>query len=162
MNIRLATPSDASFVTDSWLHSFRSSPYVGPIPANRYYEWYRIAINDLCSRKNVRILVAFDPDADQENEAILGWIAYEKGTEHRGKSAPVIHWAYTRHLYQKTGVLRALLKHADIDLSSRFYYTFNSPLARRLNAKWPAGQWNQKMAQQLPKDERQQKNGQDL
>lgn len=101
---RRATNEDISFIFDSWMRSWRKSPWAGVIPNNLYFPMTRSSIEQLVARGaefEVACLAA-DP------ERILGWICHEKQL---GPEA-VIHYVYVKDPYLGLGIGEALVERA--------------------------------------------------
>jgi hypothetical protein len=114
--------SDENFILDSWLNAYRTSPWAGTVPNNKYFEVYGEAVRELISRGSI-VRVACNPDKPDQ---ILGWLCYEVSA--RGDKC--VHFVYVKDLFRKLGICRALFKTASIDPKSRFYYTHRTKLAR--------------------------------
>lgn len=121
LTISRARPDDIPFVIQSWLRAYRRSPWAGVIPNNLYDQTYGETINQLFNRGlRVKVLQnAANPGL------IVAWIAYE--VLPRGEI--VVHFLFTKPLYRKKGLAKALL--ADIGANDgSFLYTFKTPAAR--------------------------------
>lgn len=100
---RGARNDDIRFIFDSWLRSWRKSPWAGIIPNNVYFPLTRSVIEQLVARGaefKVACLAA-DP------ERILGWICYEQV----GPDA-VVHYLYVKDPYLNLGIGEALVSQA--------------------------------------------------
>lgn len=100
---RDARPDDISFIFDSWLRSWRNSPWAGIIPNNLYFALTRNVIEQLVARgaKLEVACLAADPDR------ILGWCC----SEQTGEDA-VIHYCYTKDPYLNLGINESLVARA--------------------------------------------------
>lgn len=89
--IRDSEPGDMNFIWDSWLRSWRKSPWAGTIPNNLYFQVTRSGIEQLVGRGAQFKVACTRTDLDQ----LLGWICYEvlKSGE------CVVHYAYTKDPY---------------------------------------------------------------
>lgn len=87
---RPAKPSDIPFVMDSWLNSWRVSPWAGCIPNNYYYKVTRAAIEQLIIRGAKLEIACKESDPDK----ILGWVC----SELTGPDT-VIHYLYVKEGY---------------------------------------------------------------
>ena len=113
---------DKQLVLDSWLQSFRASPYAGCIPNNRYFEIYGQAISELLERGS-SILVAVNP---ADSTQILGWLCVEQTS----KAEQIVHFVYVKDVFRKLGICKSLFQEAGINPRSRFYYTYRTKQAR--------------------------------
>lgn len=119
--IRPSTKEDVSFVMDSWLRSFRKSPYSGVVPRNLYVQVYSECIRQLLAR-GARLMVACNPEAPEQ---ILGFICYE--------SPGVLHYVYVKELYRDSGIAKSLVAYAGLDRKT-MRYTF-----RTFGSRWLGG-----------------------
>ena len=110
------------FVLETWLTSFRKSPWAGVVPNDLYKPVYLNAIKQLLDR-GAMVLCAVNPD---KPDHILGWICFERTSD----SVPVVHYVFVKPLYRKRGVAKSLFASAGIDPTARFFYTFKTPAAR--------------------------------
>jgi len=97
---RPATGSDTSFIFDSWLRSWRTSPAAGTIRNDMYYPTQRATIEGLIGRGAQLEVAALAADP----EKILGWAC----SEQVGPNA-VIHYVYTKDAYLTLGIGEALV-----------------------------------------------------
>ena len=104
--------SDVPFLFDSWLRSWRKSPWAGCIPNNLFFPLTRSSIEQLVGRgaKFTIACLAADP------EKILGWCCHELS----GEDA-VVHYGYCKDCYLGLGILEALV--AQIPGNKPGYYT---------------------------------------
>lgn len=98
---REAVPGDWSFIYETWLKGFRSSPACLGVLEARYFVGQRSRINRLAARPTFRVLVAVAPE---DKAVIFAYLAHEL----RGNEC-VLHWAYTKSNFRKLGLARALL-----------------------------------------------------
>lgn len=129
VEFRSATADDMAFVLDSWLKSFRTSPWAGVIPNNLYHEVTQAAVNDLIVR-GARIIVA---GVRGKPDRILGWVCVEalKG------DAAVCHYLYVKDPYRRRGlgthVLETGLALLNVPQDCKKFHTFRT----RLSAHFP-------------------------
>jgi hypothetical protein len=97
---RMAKPSDVPFILDSWMKSWRTSPWAGTIRNDMYYEVQRSTIEGLIARGADFLLVT---PASREDH-ILGWICYEHMDD-----MDVVHYIYVKDPYVKHGYQHQLL-----------------------------------------------------
>jgi hypothetical protein len=105
--------SDLSFIFDSWLRSWRNSPWAGCIPNNEYYPMTRSAIEQLVGRGAEFKVACLKADP----ERILGWICHEL----TGPDA-VVHYLYVKDPYLTLGIGDALV--ASIPGNKPGFYTY--------------------------------------
>lgn len=98
---RAARPDDISFIFDSWLRSWRKSPWAGVIPNNLYFPLTRSSIEQLVARGAVLEVACLAADP----ERILGWICHEQS----GPDA-VVHYIYVKDPYLSLGIAEALVE----------------------------------------------------
>jgi hypothetical protein len=113
---RAAVASDVPFILDSWLRSFRSSPWAGVVRNDDYHETYRRTVEGLLARgARIRVLAE---EADPAR--IVAWCASEQAD-----GAPVVHYLLTRPggRWRRRGAARHLLA----ELGGPGYYTFRTP-----------------------------------
>ena len=101
---RVAVESDHSFIYNSWLRSFRNSPYARCIPNEEYYEKQGKLITHLLSTGVT--LLAVDPE---DTNIIWGYVNY---------TLPTINYVYTKFVFRKLGVAKNLVG-AAVDLTGR-------------------------------------------
>lgn len=92
-NIRPAIPEDFAFVMDSWLNSWRKSPWAGTIRNDEYFKVQRSTIEGLIGR-GAEVLVA-----TSESGRILGWVCYEVVSDRAA-----IHYLYVKDAFIPLGI----------------------------------------------------------
>ncbi len=92
---RDATAADVPLIMDSWLNSWRTSPWAGIIPNNTYYPLTRRVIEQLIMR-GAKLTVACKED---KPDVILGWACTEQTNEQDPHA--VIHYIYVKDAYVK-------------------------------------------------------------
>lgn len=97
---RGARSDDFKFIFDSWLRSWRESPWAGVIPNNLYFPLTRSTIEQLVARGAEFVIACLAADP----ERILGWICYEQ----TGPKA-VVHYIYVKDPYLPLGIGDALV-----------------------------------------------------
>ncbi len=134
----------------SWLRSFRKSHYAGPVRMLSYYDAYRATIEDLLARPSVEVWVACNSDESDPEHELYGYVVVEKPTcayreiDNRIEK-PIIHYAYTKQLFRRKGVMRSCLKAAGVDPKGPAIYTFKTVDMAQIARSRP-WQWNPKMA----------------
>lgn len=103
VRIRFFDTSDANFVLNSWLKSYREAPAVSPVPPQYYFEGQQRLIAGLA--ETAQILIACDRDDPGQ---IFGWICYEQGLE----GSIILHFLYVKHRYRGFGVAKLLIGEA--------------------------------------------------
>jgi hypothetical protein len=127
---RSMAEKDFPFVLSSWAESFRGSHYAGVLPFETYFEQHRQHLTSILNRKNVRCLVAVNPQEAEEKYEIYGYLVHELG--HKD---PVVHWVYVKHGVRENGVTKYLFNAAGIDPGHRFIYSFKTGDAIRVIRK---------------------------
>lgn len=118
---------------ESWLGTYRRSPWAGVLPNNRYHLWMTEAIHQLLDR-GAKALAVVSPE---QPDHFLGYVVYE--TCRTGE--PVVHYLFVRDLYrgdnagEDHNLGQKLLEAAGIDWRQKFFYTFKTTYSR----KFPAG-----------------------
>tara|TARA_R100000808_G_C2133827_1_gene142476 strand:+ start:895 stop:1437 length:543 start_codon:yes stop_codon:yes gene_type:complete len=124
---RDAAPDDMRFVRHSWVESYRTSHYAGPIPMRDYFRIYHDVVKRLVAREDSHVMVAFNPQYESQ---IFGFVAYE-----RGFSLPLVNYIYVKEDFRelptkdstfKEGLATMLLREINIDPKKPFYYTFKT------------------------------------
>lgn len=93
---RPAKPEDLSYVYDTWLNTWRGSPWAGVIPNHLYFDVQRSTIAGLLGRGAEVRVAHFGPSPD----LIQGWVCFE--IDKSGVS--VLHYLYTRDPYMLPGI----------------------------------------------------------
>lgn len=121
-------PSDSDtrwhFIRDSWLKSFRDSPWAGCVPNNLYWPTYTEAVEQLASESRVVAVVSKD-----DPDTIVAWICAEpqKG---------IVHYAFVKHRFRQMGLLRLLLQSVmGRDSGLTLTYRSRSPVFNYYRAK---------------------------
>ena len=125
---------DKPFIMSSWLRSFKSSRYAGPIPNNMYWTVYAQAIEQILDRDGVKVLIACNPEKESQ---IFGYIVLEQNHE-----APVVHWLYIKQPFRGWGMARSLMGFCHILKHTEFSYTYRAACAAALTAQdgpWSGG-----------------------
>lgn len=117
---------EVEFVVDSISKSFRSSPWAGVIPNHLWHAVMRSTVSGLLER-GAQVLAA------RAAGRVVGYVLFEpKGDD------LVLHWAYTKDPFRRTGVARRLLVQAGAVPGRRVFYTLRTRstpwLTRGLNA----------------------------
>lgn len=118
--IRPFVAADLDLLYDSWLNSWRTSPWAGVIPNNLYYPTQRELIDQLIARGAV-IHVA------DEGRTLLGWACCEVKDD-----VCVLHYTWTKDIYLGRGVEDQLLE----SLPGRKPGFITHMIPRLAKAKW--------------------------
>jgi hypothetical protein len=117
--LRSGGPSDAGFIFDSWLNSFRDyNPEAREVPKRIYFEMHRALLRELLERANVVVACGRETP-----EVILGWAAFE---------ADSLHYLYVKSLYRGFDVTALLLEAVP---SSCRWFTHRTPKLQRVAAQ---------------------------
>lgn len=116
INIRPMAEDDHRFVHTTWLEATKKAPGMHRLRWNDYRARVEPTIVAMLARDDVKLMGAYN-----DNDRILGWIAYSPG-----KSIHTLHFAYTRFALEgvelrRHGIMTALLDAGQ--LGKRFIYT---------------------------------------
>lgn len=130
LTVRLPLPDEWSFITSTWLRSYRSF-FIPGVTNQVYYASEQSAIEQMWKAPNVVWLVAA---AEGYPTYCLGWLCAELTD-----AGPVVHYVYTRHAVGKDveirrlGIATALVETFLRDIPHRtVWYTRNTASARSL------------------------------
>ena len=100
------TADEMALIYDSWVKSFRKSPWAGVIPNNLYEATQRATIQGILAR-GASIQVALAPRVPGifEGRRVMGWICTEPAIE-------TLHFWYVKDDFRKKGIGKALLAEA--------------------------------------------------
>jgi hypothetical protein len=121
-------PADLPRLFESWVGTYRNSPWAGTVPNTHYRETQMSTIEHLLGRGS-KILVASNAERPEQ---VVGWICFEDSS--RGDR--VVHYLFTNAPFTKRGVATALLAAAEVP--SNFTYTHRTPGS----ACWPRAKHN--------------------
>lgn len=111
VRVRPFREADLPYVMSTWLNHFASSSsWAKHIPRSTFFDSHRPLVESLLRRQGVSVSVAVDPE---DADTIYGWLAHEQSS-----SGPVLHFAYVKNSFRRTGVLNTLLEAIGTDLSS--------------------------------------------
>ena len=113
-HVRAAKKEDVPFLLDSWMKSWRVNKHSGCIPNNQFYQVTRDCIENLVARGSKFRVACLDKDED----AILGWICYEKLRD----SSDCVHYMYVKDPYLKMGIGNKLAD--EVSLSGFYSHKF--------------------------------------
>ena len=131
MKIRRMEERDRAFIMSSWLSSFKSSPYTGPIAMLRYWDVYKREIESLLPWTTV--LVATPREADLEDE-IHGWVCCEPQMP-----TFLVHYVYVKLTCRRERVASTLLLAAGLHPRREFAFTYRTEAGdelRKLSGIW--------------------------
>jgi len=118
--VRPATDDDMRFVFNSWINSFRRSPWAGVLQNHRAYALHAETIRALIARGAV---VSVACNAERPTQ-ILGWACTEQG------DLPVLHYVYVKDFLRQRGLATALLRAVGVE--GDYLYTFRTSFAKYL------------------------------
>lgn len=100
------TTDELAFVVDSWLESFRKSPWAGCVRNDLYQETQRATIVGILAR-GAEITVALAPRLDgvHTGRRVMGYVVAEHPLE-------CLHWVYVKKDYRGHGLGRDLVTRA--------------------------------------------------
>lgn len=125
-HVRPPKKEDVPFVLNSWMKSWRKSKFSGVISNNEYFTVTRNNIEHLVARGAVFRVACLDSDED----AILGWICYEK----LKTGEDCVHYIYIKDPYLKMGVSDALVK--EVGESGFYTYKFSQVVEFLPKYRW--------------------------
>ena len=124
---RQAEEDDMRFVRHSWVESYRTSHYAGPIPMSMYFKVYHDVVKNLMERDGVKTMIAYHKEHPSQ---IFGFCCYEKGY-----TLPLVHYIYVKSAFRQLpgvddsfdeGIATMLLEECGIDPTNPHYYTFKT------------------------------------
>lgn len=132
MTIRDYEPNDRAMVANNWLRSFRESPYAKHMRNDVYYGGHSPLVNALIDACQIRVASIYVPSHDlpsgPESRVDIGWVCFQPG---------VLHYAYVKELYRRSGVSSALLESAGVPNWEDPVYTHRRPpFSGFLVSKW--------------------------
>jgi hypothetical protein len=105
-------------VVESWLASYRRSPWAGAVPNNLYDAVYSDTIRQLVER-GAALWLAHNPSRPDH---ILGYLCSEVTSD----GVPVVHFAFVKDLYRRQGIAASLFEAAGINPATKYFYTFKT------------------------------------
>lgn len=123
-HIRVPTPSDERYIKQTWVSSYRNSPWAGTIPNNLFESVCAETYSQLILR-GMSLRVCSNP---ANPEQLLGWLAYE--TSPNGDV--VVHHAFTKPLFRQLGIMSQLLASAGVEEGASFFYTHKTQSSKYL------------------------------
>lgn len=123
---RQYAPEDVPAISKWWIGSFRRSKWAGTLPNNKASEYIGETISQLLSR-GAKCTLAVNPSNPAQ---ILGFLV----TERTSKDEPVVHYVFTKDIYRRRGVSKALLAEEGIKSDGTTFYTH-----RTAYSKWYRG-----------------------
>jgi len=103
IRIREFNEPDKNFVLNSWLKSYRDSPWAFHLDNDTYFYGHQLLIGKLAETSKLYVACS----VDDPNE-IWGWLCAEKGPP----GTVVIHYVNVKQRFRKFGVAKALLQAA--------------------------------------------------
>lgn len=119
-------PADIKFIRESWLASYRNSPWAGCIANNLYADAVGQTIDQLLFRgaKLLTIRNFANP------ELIVAWVCFESLPK---ANEVVVHAIYTKPVYRKQGAAKTLLQRVlGAHNTDRFFITFRTGYSKYL------------------------------
>ena len=122
--IRTPTLADERYIKQTWISSYRNSPWAGTIPNNLFDSVCAETYGQLILR-GMKLRVCSNP---ANPEQLLGWIAFE--TSPNGDV--VVHHAFTKPLFRQLGINSHLLAAAGVTEGASFFYTHKTQSSKYL------------------------------
>lgn len=111
-------------IYDSWIRSFRNSPYAGCVVNDIWYETMKHTLDAVLPK--ARVIVALP--GDDAIRRVIGYVVVEKPN--------IIHYIYVKQKFRGLGVAAQLLEAATAALeASSGYYTFRTPASKWLESR---------------------------
>lgn len=108
--IRQGRPTDAPFLFNSWLKSFRKAWFSMRIPSDVFFAQQHLVIEDILQRPGTRVFVV-TPAGDEDT--ICGYAVTEAVPGTDGK-ALIVHYVYVKETFRKLGLGKQLLVSAGV------------------------------------------------
>lgn len=121
--IRDAHDGDTNHVLSSWLGGSKPRHTSWEV----HHNYQREIILRLLSR-GAKVRVAVN---SEDSNHILSWVCYELFDD-----IPVIHWIYTKSIYRKSGLAKALLQDIGVDLKEEIMASTSSWVCDKLADKY--------------------------
>jgi GNAT superfamily N-acetyltransferase len=107
MEFSSPTADEYDFLYDSWILSFKKSPFAGCVPNSLWFDTQRATIREVLDR-GATVLVASTPISGREAEypavrRVMGYVVAEPAHK-------VLHWLYVKNDYRGMGIGSALLR----------------------------------------------------
>jgi len=119
--IRVAQESDANFIFNSWMESYRKSFFAKFIPKFIFSTNHHELIKSTIQRSRVLCAVCID-DPNQ----IYGWVCVEPG------ETECLHYIYVKHTYRDLGIAKKLLANAITSSDLTFSHLAEHGLGKHL------------------------------
>lgn len=119
---RAAIAEDANFIFNSWLRSYRNSPFARNISNTIYFNEQHKLLEELV--KTCKVVVACN---ESDTSQIYGYIV---GDNIDGFL--VIHYLYVKQSFRNMGIGKSLLNMFDHDIDKAAIYTHHTKIADRL------------------------------
>lgn len=100
IKLRPAKLEDLNFILNSWLKSYRNSPFAAKMINKVYFTNHQKLIKNLLA--NNLITIACNP---QDEEQIFGYTVFN----YMPADVLLIHYMYVKHTYRKFGIAKEML-----------------------------------------------------
>ena len=124
--LRPLTEEDYPFLYNSWLKSYRFSPFAERITNTIYFEDHHKLIEKIID--NSKTLIACNPSDPSQ---LYGYIV--AGEE---EGVLVVHFVYVKHTFRNMGIGKTLLDAMGHDKEKAGVYTHHTRMADKLAAKY--------------------------
>ena len=123
LTLRPYTETDLDFIFSSWLSSFKSSHYAGPVPDNVYWKLYQHVLEEIFKRPGFEVTVVCNKDYPDQ---IVAYLAWEPG---------IVHYVYVKQPFRQKGIAAYTLM---ATVGSKFQFTFKTAKSRFFNNSFQA------------------------
>lgn len=115
---RRAVEADLAYVRHTWMDSMRTSPTAGVIAMSRWSDVMRVELDDILSRPELEVWVAYHPGAAPGDTDLYGWLALERtwidNRRNRVTASPLLVYVYVKLANRRWGIARGLLRAAGV------------------------------------------------
>lgn len=132
--VRPGRPTDAPFLFNSWLKSFRRAWFAQRIPSDVFFAQQHLVIEDILQRPETRVWVV-TPAGIGDEDVICGY-AVTAAVPGADSKALIVHYVYVKETFRKLGLAARLLQaaglHPDTHVVMLSHMTqFMAPIAEK-------------------------------
>ena len=126
---------DRSFIVATWSSSYKASHYAGILWTDDYASVMHAQLERVLDRPETTALVACDPD---DPNFLFGHVVAEVEPH----ETPIVHYAFVKAPYRRTGIARGLFEALGINPWNYFVMTCKTGVVRDLAAKIPRARFD--------------------